>query len=193
MRSPQEEDPDISVLLERAAQSDPHAESQLFERVESELQVIARGLLKNERAGHSWQTIDLVNEVAMKLIHANVLKKNRNRAYFFAAVSRAMRQLLIDHARQRSAKKRPQNSVPLDEVLDSLEQEGKIDILELHDALEELKTMDERKHDVVHLRFFGGLQFKEIAEYLAVSLPTVERDWRFAQAWLRTAMTPNEE
>ncbi|MCA9216290.1 MAG: sigma-70 family RNA polymerase sigma factor, partial [Planctomycetales bacterium] len=172
MNSKEDDDSDISVLLERAAQSDARAEAQLFERVESELRIIARGLLKHERAGHSWQTVDLVNEVAVKLINANLLKKNRNRAYFFAAVSNAMRQLLIDHARQRSAKKRPQDSVPLDEVLDSIEQEGKIDILSLHESLEELKTMDERKHDVVHLRFFGGLNFKEIAEFLGVSLPT---------------------
>ena len=104
-----------------------------------------------------------------------------------------MRQLLVDHARKRGAQKRPQHSVPLDDVLNSLEREQKIDILVLNETLEKLGQFDERKHDVVHLRFFGGLKFKEIAEFLDVSVPTIERDWKFAQAWLRTEMCDGKE
>lgn len=191
--NPEESQADISVLLESAAGGNKQAQSQLFERVEQELQIIARGMLRNEREGHSWQTIDLVNEVAVKLIQSRSLERARNRSYFFAAVGRAMRQLLIDRARRRAAQKRPQNSIALDDVIQSLEQEQKVEILALNEAMEKLKSIDERKHDVVQLRFFGGLKFKEIAEHLDVSVPTIERDWQFAQAWLRSNMAPSND
>jgi RNA polymerase sigma factor (TIGR02999 family) len=177
---------ELNDLLHRAGAGDESAVEQLFERVYDELKGVARYCLRQERSGHTWQTTDLVNEAAVKLLQSDALAHDR--AYFFAAVSRAMRQLLVDHARKKAAAKRPRQRVPLDDVLNFLTKDQSIDLLALDDALERLASLDRRKHDVVQLHFFGGRTLKEIAQMLGVGLRTVEKDWQFAKAWLRTSL-----
>lgn len=177
---------ELTDLLHQAGAGDESATQQLFELVYEELKSLARFCLRNERSGHTWQTTDLVNEAVAKILRTDALAHDR--AYFFAASARAMRQLLVEHARRKSAAKRPQQRVPLDDVFDSLTREQSIDLVALDDALQQLESLDQRKHDVVQMRFFGGRTLKETADLLGVSLRTAEKDWQFAKAWLRSVM-----
>jgi RNA polymerase sigma factor (TIGR02999 family) len=101
--------------------------------------------------------------------------------------------VLIDHARRRRADRRQgeRRRVPLDDVLDSLEESHRLDLIDLDDALEELDQLNPRQAAVVVQRFFGGFTLPEIAEHFGVSLSTVEKDWRLARAWMRQRLGGN--
>jgi RNA polymerase sigma factor (TIGR02999 family) len=165
------------------------AQERLFETVFSELRAMARGQLWRERPGHSWQPTELVSMVFLKLFTGTPLAKAEAR-FFYGAVRKAMRELLIDHARKRRAMKRPDPTkrVPLDDVLHVLEATQRVSFLDLHDCLERLKALNSRQHDVVELRYLVGLPWKEIAAQLGVSVATVEKDWQAARAWLRSEL-----
>jgi RNA polymerase sigma factor (TIGR02999 family) len=177
----------LSEFLRLAASGDETARSRLFEKVHDELRILAHRALRKEPSDHSWQTTDLVNEVAIKLLKSNALEK-ADRAYFFATVARAMRQLLVDHARAKRARKRPQQKIALDDIIQSLQEEQRIDLVALEDALAELETLDPRMHSVVILRYFAGQTENEIADQLGISRRTVQKDWQFARVWLRKKM-----
>jgi RNA polymerase sigma factor (TIGR02999 family) len=126
------------------------------------------------------------------LLHETYLRlENRSdwasRTHFIATASRAMRHVLVDYVRHNTAAKRGRNwlRIPLNDASAEAEPDASlVDLLELDHALNNLAQLDVRKARVVELRFFGGLEFEEIAESLGVALPTVKRDWRFARAWL---------
>ena len=147
---------------------------------------MAAGLMRRERPDHTLQPTALVNEVFVRLLGRDALGGVPNRAYFFGAAAQAMRQVLVDHARQRQAAKRGggRDRVPLDEVLDHFEQQQRLDVLALDEALADLARLNERHAQVVTLRFFGGLSVEETAEVLRVSPITVMREWKSAKAWL---------
>lgn len=129
------------------------------------------------------QATELVHEAFLNLIDANV--DWQDRAHFFAVASRVMRRLLIDRARARLSQKRGEGQKMVDQDLDQIAGAGKEqEILELDEVLLKLKKIDERKSDVLELHFFGGLTYPEIAEALGVSEATVDRDLRFAKAWV---------
>ncbi len=184
-----ESDKAITTLLEQIAAGDDQARDQLFRELYPTLRELAQSALRQERPGHTLQPTALVNEASLKLISSKLLEESGNRASFFAAAARAMREVLVDHARARAAQKRPtgekRERIALDDVVDVLEANHGLDVLELDECLQKLKSLDARKHEVVVMRFFGGLKFKEIAEYLDVSLSTVEKDWHFSRAWLQ--------
>jgi RNA polymerase sigma factor (TIGR02999 family) len=165
------------------------SQERLFETVYSELRAMARRQLWKERPDHSWQPTELVNMVFLKLFTGKPLAEAQAR-FFYAAVRNAMRELLIDHARKRKAMKRPDaaKKVPLDDVLHALEATQRVCFLDLHQCLERLKVLNTRQHDVVELRYLVGLPWKEIAAQLGVSVPTVEKDWQAARAWLRSQL-----
>jgi RNA polymerase sigma factor (TIGR02999 family) len=191
--SANESDRAITTLLERIAAGDDQARDQLFSALYPKLQELAKSALRRERPSHTLQPTALVNEASLKLISSKLLNESGNRASFFAAAARAMREVLVDHARARGAQKRPtgeqREKVALDDVVDELEANHGLDVLVLDECLQKLKSLDARKHEVVILRFFGGLKFKEIAKYLDVSLSTVEKDWHFSRAWLQRALS----
>jgi RNA polymerase sigma factor (TIGR02999 family) len=144
--------------------------------------------MASERADHSFQATELVNEAYVRLIDAkNVAWQDR--AHFLAVAARVMRHILVDHARARRAQKRgsPGMRVTFDEAL-AVTSEPREDFVALDDALNALMTFDERKSRVVELRFFGGLSVEETASVLSVSPETVMRDWRLAKAWLQREM-----
>src|SRR5262249_25519215 len=115
------------------------------------------------------------------------------RAHFFAVAAKAMRQILIDHARRSRAKKRLKgHRVTLDAAA-AVSSKRQIDVLELDEALQQLETLDARMSQVVELRFFGGLTGEATAEVLGVSRTTVDNDWRMARAWLRTNLSETRE
>lgn len=177
---------EITTLLERIGDGRDDARNQLVSVVYDELREMAQRQMRRERAEHTLQTTALVNEVYLRLIGRDQLGKLQNRRHFFGAAARAMQQVLIDHAKQRDAQKRGRDHkrVPLDDLLDAYEKQ-RVDVLALRDALAQLEQLHGRQHEIVMLRFYGGLTMPEIAEQLDVSLSTVENDFRTARAWLR--------
>jgi len=190
---PSEEDRGLVTQLLFAADSgDPHALDDLFPVVYEDLRRLAQSYLGRERAGHTLQPTALVHEAFVRLVglEASALQGSR---HFFAVAARAMRRILVDHARRRSANKRGGEHAKLS--LDRLPREPEARdacLLELDDALERLSEMDVRKARVVELRFFGGLDIEATAAALDVSHATVERDWAFARAWLARALETGE-
>lgn len=179
---------DATRLLLASGSGDEGALDRLFPRVYDELKVIARQRLARHGRGYTLDTTALVHESYLKLVDQTRVEP-RDRAHFFALASRAMRFILIDHARARTADKRGGRAepVPLDDVQVAVEGQA-VDLLDLNDALERLAERDDRLAEVVDCRFFGGLTYDEIAEVTGRSVPTVKRDWRRARAWLYREM-----
>ncbi|MFT4513529.1 MAG: RNA polymerase sigma-70 factor (ECF subfamily) [Planctomycetota bacterium] len=152
-----------------------------------ELGRLAQGHLRQERANHTLQPTALVHEAWMKL--GADIAKVENRTHFFAIASQAMRRVLTDHARGRNRLKRAgkQLRVTLDESVAAPSNHG-FDYVELDDVLTRLTQLNSRHARVVELRVFGGLTIAEAASVLDVSHTTIEKDWAFARAWLRTAL-----
>lgn len=157
----------------------------LWPLVYDELRRLAADYLISERQDHTLDPTGLVHEAYVRLVNQSDAAWH-DRPHFFAVAARVMRRILIDHARAHRAEKRgggrPKTS--LDEAVDCFEQRA-VNLVALDDALSRLSEVDARKSRVVELRFFGGLMLEEVAEFLDVSLRTVERDWTMAKAWLR--------
>jgi len=181
----------ITLMLDRAKEGDAAALDELMPVVYQELRRLAGHILRSERPDHTLQATALVNEAYLRLVGAESVNWH-NRAHFFGAAARAIRRILIDHARSKARLKRggDQARAPLDEML-IVSPERDERLLELNDALTRLAEAAPQKARVVELRFFGGLTEEEAAEVLGVSTRTVTRDWRFARAWLHSEM--NEE
>jgi RNA polymerase sigma factor (TIGR02999 family) len=156
----------------------------LLALIYGELREIARRLMSRERVEHTLQPTALVHEVYLKLVDRQAMRWN-DRAHFLGIAARAMRQILIDHARQRAAAKRGQgwDRVTFDHQL-ALAAGDDFAILELHEALEKLGALDERAARVAEMRLFGGMTVREAAHVLEVSQRTVDDDWAMARAWL---------
>jgi RNA polymerase sigma factor (TIGR02999 family) len=181
----------VTGLLDDIRRGEAGAADQLAQLLGAELYQLARGALRRERAGHTLSTTDLVHEVFLRLMEGEVWDKAENRAYLFGAVSRALRQVLVDHARKRAAAKHGGDwkRTPLDEALEKYERE-RIDLLALNEALEKLGTLHPRQRQVVDAYHFGGYTLREIAEHLGVSEATVCTDWQRARLWLATQLGP---
>ena len=180
----QEVKKDITQLLHQLSDGNKAVVDQLIPIVYEKLRVMAGAQMNKERSGHTLSPTSLVHEAYMKLVN----QKNanwQNRAHFFALSSIAMRRILINYANKKLAQKRGGDSpvVTFNEEFMSTESNAE-DIILLDRALDKLKNMNERQSKVVEYKFFGGLEFNEIAEVLQVSLPTIRRDWRLARAWL---------
>jgi RNA polymerase sigma factor (TIGR02999 family) len=176
---------DVTQLLRAWSEGDQQALEKLTPLVYAELHRRAHWQMANERSGQTLQTTALVNEIYLQLVDLRGVTW-RDRAHFFALSSRLIRRVLIDAARAKAAHKRGGRAshVELDENL-LVSQEPPADVIALDDALTALAAIDERKSQVVELRFFGGLGIEETAEVLKVSPETVKRDWKLAKAWLR--------
>jgi RNA polymerase sigma factor (TIGR02999 family) len=149
---------------------------------------LAHRHIKKERPGHTLQTSALLNEAFLRLVDQSDVQW-QGRAHFFSIAAQMMRRILVDYARSRRYAKRGGDAqqVSFEEEL-LVSRQLSADVLQLHDALNELATIDERKGKIVELKFFGGLSIEETAEVLGVSPGTVMRDWTLAKAWLRIAM-----
>lgn len=158
--------------------------------VYAELRRVAARQLRRERDNHTLQPTSLVNEVFVRLLGGSPVRPN-DRVHFFAMAARLMRQVLVDHARRRAAGKRiePAEVAQLDEANDPGTPPPATDVLAVHQALDRLAVLDPRQAQVVELRHFGGLENKEIAVVLGLSLATVEREWRVARLWLHRELS----
>lgn len=185
MASVQEDPPGkITRLLREIREGDSDAFDRLMPLVYDELRQIARRQLRGERSDHTLDTSALTHEVYLKLVgEAEVDWENRT--HFFVLAARAMRQILIDHARKRNAQKRGGNWTRTTLSSRNLRVEVQMgELIDLDEGLRRLHEIDERASRVVELRFFGGMTEDEVAEVLDVSTRTVQRDWRKARAWL---------
>jgi RNA polymerase sigma factor (TIGR02999 family) len=174
----------VTTLLGELRRGNEKARDELVTLVYPELRRIAARYLRHERPGHTLRATGLVHEVYMRLFGAEGAHWE-NRAHFFGAVARDMRHLLVDYARARNAKKRPDRRVliSLSDVNASADARDE-DLVALDEALSRLEQIDARAAKVVELRFFAGLSERETAEALGISISTLKRDWNFAKAWL---------
>ncbi|GJM22493.1 MAG: extracytoplasmic sigma factor ECF [Planctomycetota bacterium] len=179
---------EVNELLARLGAGEEAASEQLFPLLYAELRRMASSAMRNQRSDHTLQPTALVHEAYMKLASARQQEWS-GRPHFFAVAAKAMRQILVDYGRASQAKKRGGEWQKV--TLAGAEPSGSdatVDIVALHDALEDLAKQSARKARIVELRFFAGLGVDETAAILGVSRRTVLSDWRVARAWLATAL-----
>lgn len=173
---------DVTRLLGDWAKGDQQALEQLMSLVYGELRQIAASYLPKERRGHTLQATAVVHEAYIRLVH----QKNpnlENRKHFFGVAARLMRQILVEHARRRGARKRAGRRVSVESAV-SFQRERSRDVVVLDSCLNELEKVDPRKCKAIELRYFAGLSMDEIAQALDVAPVTIRRDLRMAEAWL---------
>jgi RNA polymerase sigma factor (TIGR02999 family) len=179
---------DITVLLERVNQGDDRAFEALVTLTYAELRRMAGALMRGDLAGRTLQPTALVNEAYLRL--AQGATHWDCRAHFFGAAARAMRQVLVDYARRRSAQKRAGHAVRVTfQDLAVETPEPQLDLIALDDALTALAAMNERLGRTMEMRYFAGCSLREIGELTGRSLATVKRDWSYARAWLYDYMS----
>lgn len=180
-------------LLLAASARDREAFDHAFGLVYEELRRAAHQRLVRYRPGQTLNTTALVHEAYLRLVDQSRIRW-KDRTHFLALASRAMRHILIDYARARTAQKRggAAQEVPLDAVQVAAAGSA-ADLLALNEALEQLSRFSSRLAQLVEYRFFGGLTHEEIADVLGVSVPTVKRDWARARTWLFRAMQTRED
>ena len=152
---------------------------------------MARRCLYGERANRSIQATALVHEAFLRLVELQHVDW-QSRTHLLAMTARVMRRVLVDIARSRRAGKRGGNDVRVSFDERRLAAPWDADVIRLNDALQSLAVLDDRKSQVVELRFFGGLTIDEVAAVLHISSRTAKRDWQFAQAWLRRELRRGE-
>ena len=178
----------VTELLMQWGNGDDAALAELTPLVYEELRRLAHHHMDGQPPDHTLQTTALVNEVYLRLAD-QTNPTWQNRAHFFAVAARAMRQILVNYARSQRARKRGGGALKVDlEEAALISPEESKEIIDLHEALERLATLDPRKAQVVELKYFGGLNYDEMAEVLKISRITVRRDWEFAKVWLYTEL-----
>jgi RNA polymerase sigma-70 factor (ECF subfamily) len=184
---------DVTALLLSWSAGDGEAPAQLMPLVYDELRRLARGYLRRERADHTLQPTALVNEAYLRIVDQTRVSWE-NRAQFFGLAARLMRNILVDHARERAAQKRGGDGnnqgqrLSLDEMRVAVDERA-AELVALDEALKSLEKFDERKSRIVEMRFFGGLSVDETAAVLGVSDKTVMREWRIAKMWLHRELS----
>ena len=179
---------EVTQLLLAWRSGDAQALDRLTPLVYEELRRLAGRYLRHERNNHTLQATELVNEAYLQLIGQQPIDW-QSRAHFIGIAARLMRHILVDHARARAADKRGAgaDALPLDEAR-TIALPAAPDLLILNDAMQDLAKFDERKSQIIELRYFGGLSMEEIAEVTNLSTATIRRDLRMAEAWLGRQM-----
>jgi RNA polymerase sigma-70 factor (ECF subfamily) len=178
----------ISQLLRQWADGNLQAREELVPLVHHELRKRAAAYLRRERPNHTLQPTALVNEAYLRLIGQRRVNWV-NRAQFFGVAAQIMRRVLVDHARERHAAKRPGGvRVTLDDGIGSAPPVD-CEVLMLDLALRELARIDERQAQIVELKYFGGLSEQEVGAVLSLSRATITREWQSARAWMYRRMT----
>src|SRR5215217_9713832 len=181
----------LTELLAAWSDGDELALERLVPLVHNELHRLARRYMNRERENHLLQTSALINEAYLRLIDWKAVRW-QNRAHFFGVAAQMMRRILVDFARQRPRVEKEVEAlkISLDEAM-SVSAGKDTDLLALDEALKSLAKLDERKSQIVELRFFGGLSVDETAEVMKMSSITVIREWNKAKAWLYRELSNN--
>jgi RNA polymerase sigma-70 factor, ECF subfamily len=176
----------VTQLLLDWGKGDKAALDELMPLVYQELRKLAGSYLRKENPGHTLQPTALINEAYLRLIDQNI-PHFESRAHFYAVAARLMRQILVDHARTRLAGKRGggRQKISLDDAPNIPTRDEAAELLALDEALKKLASFDERKCRVIEMRSFAGMSVEETARALGISEPTVKRETRLAQSWLR--------
>ncbi len=185
---PAPESRDVTALLRAWSRGEGGALDELLPLVYGELHVRAQRYMRAQPDGQSLQTTDLVHEAYLRLVNQDDVAHDwQCRDHFLAVASKAMRSVLVDHARARHAAKRggPERVLTMGAAGDVAGSEPEVDVTALDEALTRLAALDSRQAQVVELRYFAGLGIDEVARVLGVSHATVERDWKTAKLWLR--------
>jgi len=178
---------EVTRLLTTSDNGREDVSNKLFPLVYDEMRRLARAMMNRQSPGHSLQPTDLVHNVFVKLSkseHPNW----ENKKHFMAVAARAMRSILVDHARAKQRKKRTagEKRVPMDDwVEDFQKNEIGMDLISLNEYLASLESKDPRAAQVLEMRFFGGFSMEEIAAALGISERTIDRDWKFARVWIK--------
>jgi len=179
---------DITQMLVDWRAGDSQALNQLMPAVHENLRQLANKYMRSERNGHTLQATALINEAFLKLCDSSVSWQDR--AHFIAIAARAMRQILVDHARSKHRQKRGGDDVRVTlydaRIADS---NSELDVLDIEDALFALEKMDQHKAQIIELNIYGGMTYREIAEVLEISEATVDRELRFSRAWLQRELS----
>ncbi len=182
---------EVTALLTRIAAGDAEGMERLMPLVYGELRQLAARQLRDERPDHTLSPTSLVHEAYLRLT-GNASTAWEGRAHFFGVAAQAMRRILVDHARRRTARKRSrQHQVTLDDDLEAGVATSSEEILGVDEALERLAILDPRQARVVELRYFVGLSIEETAGVIGTSPATVKRDWMVARAWLQRELSPD--
>lgn len=182
---------EVTQLLLSLQSGDRSALDRLAPLIYEDLRKIAGSMFRRERVEHTMQPTAVVHEAYLRMVEHNAVPAS-TRAHFLAIAARVMRQVLVDHSRARLAEKRGGGGVKveLDDELHGSTGRTDLDVMALHDALDELAALDPRKARIVEMRYFGGLTGEEIAGVLEIGTATVTRDLRMAEAWLARALGP---
>lgn len=180
------------LLLKAVEQNDPVATEELLELVYDELRRLAAQKIAREGAGNSLQGTALVHEAYLRLVDADDQKQWDSRGHFFAAAAEAMRRILVERARKRKCLKHggERSQIPLDDYQDYSNSENE-ELLAISDALDCLKEHDAQAHQLVMLRYFGGLQHQEAAAAMGLSRRVADRIWAVARVWLHEKIREN--
>ncbi len=184
---------DVTRILDKLAAGDSAAATELLPLVHDELRALGAHYMNEERPDHTLQATALVHEAYVRLVGSGTLEF-KSRQHFFAVAARAMRRLLVNHARDHRALKRGGDGwerITLGEAV-IVENDRFIDILDLHEAIEALSILNERQANLSELRLFGGLEVAEAAEVLGIGVTTAKRDWTIARAWLTNRLMERE-
>jgi len=180
----------VTHLLQKWHAGSESAASDLFAVIDREIHGIAQKRMVGERKGHTLQATDLVNEAVQRLLPRGV-PALAHRAQFFQLISKVMRNVLIDHARERNADKRGGGARRLGLTGHDIEApEEKVDLMLVHSALQQLETVDARQAKIIQMKFFAGMNNQDAAEALGISLSTLKREWASARDWLKDKLNP---
>jgi RNA polymerase sigma factor (TIGR02999 family) len=178
----------VTEILTRAGKGDPLASAELLPLVYDELRKLASTYLVGERSSHTLQATALVHEAYVRLVGADV--QWTGRSHFMAVAAVAMRRVLVDHARRRSADKRGGGATRVElRDEDAAQTRRDMQVLELDDLLKKLAALDPRRARVVELKYFAGMTNEQIADVMGISRSTAAEDWAVARAWLAAELS----
>jgi RNA polymerase sigma factor (TIGR02999 family) len=177
---------EVTRLLREWRNGNERAVAELMPLVYGELRQLAAAYLRSEREGHTLQPTALVHEAYLRLVGQSS-PDWQSRSHFYGVAARVMRQILVDHARRKQRKKRVRQPIPLEQAV-SFQPDRGADLIALDISLTDLEKVDARKCQAIELRYFAGLTMDEIAQAMNLSVETVRRDMRMAEAWLHRAM-----
>lgn len=185
IRSGMNNQADITGLLNELSEGSKKAFDKLFPLVYDRLRAIAYRQMEHQPENHTLSKTDLVHEVYLKLIDQKDAKW-KDRVHFYAVASKAMRHILVDHARKKSAQKRGGNESEItfiDEIM-TVEHQAEKELIQIDEALDKLAEFDDRMAKIVEYRYFGDMKMDDIAKVLDLSPRTIKRDWATARGWL---------
>ena len=187
---------DVTRILSRIEQGDPHAAEKLLPLVYDELRKLAAVKLAQEKPGQTLQATALVHDAYIRLVDVEKAQHWNSRGHFFGAAAEAMRRILVENARRKAGPHAGGGMQRLDiSHVDPEIEESKLDLIALHEALDRLAVKDARKAELVKLRFFAGLTNEQAAQALGITARTAYTDWAYAKAWLRVEIlgVPDKE